>query len=52
MPAMQGQTPFARKKGLNTELGVVILEITPDVKGIGTIKTNYIPFFDELSGDY
>ena len=52
MPAMQGQTPFARKKGLNTELGVVILEITPDTKGIGTIRTNYIPFFDEIEGDY
>jgi len=52
MPAMQGQTPFARKKGLATELGVVILEITPDIKGLGTIKTNYIPFFDEIEGDY
>ena len=52
MPAMQGQTPFARKKGLNTELGVVVLEITPDQKGIGSIRTNYIPFFDEVEGDY
>lgn len=52
MPAMQGQTPFAVKKGLANELGVVILEITPDVKGVGTINTNYIPFFDEIEGDY
>jgi predicted phosphodiesterase len=52
MPAMQGQTPFARKKGLAVELGIVILEITPDEKGIGMIKTNYIPFFTEVEGDY
>jgi predicted phosphodiesterase len=52
MPAMQGQTPFARKKGLACELGVVILEIHPDIKGVGAIKTNYVPFFNEIEGDY
>jgi hypothetical protein len=52
MPSMQGQTPFAIKKGLASEMGVVILEITPDEKGLGTIKTDYIPFFDEVEGDY
>jgi hypothetical protein len=52
MPAMQGQTPYAISKGLSAELGVVILEITPDTRGVGTIKTNYIPFFDEVHGDY
>ena len=52
MPSMQAQTSFARKKGLAVELGIVILEITPDTRGIGTIKTNYIPFFDEVEGDY
>lgn len=52
MPAMQAQTPFARRKGLNAELGVVILEITPDALGIGTIKTNFVPFYDAIDGDY
>jgi len=52
MPAMQGQTPYAISKGLAVELGVVILEITPDSIGLGTIKTNYVPFFTPLEGDY
>lgn len=52
MPAMQGQTPFAIRKGLAVELGVVILEITPDIKGVGMIRTNYIPFFNSVEGDY
>lgn len=52
MPAMQGQTPYAISKGLAVELGVVILKITPDAKGIGTIETNYIPFYNPLEGDY
>lgn len=52
MPAMQDQTPFARRKGLAVELGVVILEVTPDTKGIGTIKTKYIPFYNPVEGDY
>jgi hypothetical protein len=52
MPAMQGQTPFAIRKGLAVELGVVILEITPDIKGVGEIKTKYIPFFTPKEGDY
>ena len=52
MPAMQNQTPFARRKALAVELGVVILEITPDQKGVGTIQTNYVPFFNPLEGDY
>lgn len=52
MPAMQGQTPFARKKGLACELGVVVLEITPNPKGIDSISTKYFPFFEEILNDY
>lgn len=52
MPSMQGQTPFAVKKGLASEMGVVILEITPDTKGIGMLRTDFIPFYTELDGDY
>jgi hypothetical protein len=52
MPSMQSQTPFAVKKGLACELGVVILEITPDTKGVGTIHTKYVPFFNEIDGDF
>lgn len=49
---MQNQTPFARRKALASELGVVILEITPDAKGVGAIRTNYIPFYNPVEGDY
>ena len=52
MPAMQGQTPFAIRKALAVELGVIILEITPDINGVGEIKAKYIPFFNPIEGDY
>jgi predicted phosphodiesterase len=52
MPSMQSQTPFAVKKGLACELGVVILEITPNLRGVDSIKTKYIPFFEPIEGDY
>lgn len=52
MPALQAQTPFARRKGLACELGVIILEITPNTKGVDSIRTKYIPFFNEIEGDY
>lgn len=52
MPAMQAQTPFARRKGLSVEMGFVVLEITPDEKGIGCIKLDYQPLFEPIEGDY
>lgn len=52
MPAMQNQTPYAIRKGLAVELGIVILEITPDATGFSEIKTKYIPFPNPIEGDY
>lgn len=52
LPSMQAQTPYMKRKSLASECAVIILEITPDKKGIANIKCEYIPFFNVIQGDY
>lgn len=52
LPCMQDQTAYLKRKGLNPDIGIVILDITPDTKGIAKLKVEYIPFYEPLAGDY
>jgi len=52
LPCFQAQTPYLKRKGLNPEVGFVILEITPNSKGIDSIKTEFITFYEPIEGDF
>ena len=52
LPCFQAQTPYLRRKGLNPEVGAVIMEITPDSKGIFSIKVENLMFKNLVGGDY
>ena len=52
LPCFQTQTQYLREKGLNPDIGFLVIEIIPDEKGIASFKTdwhiNYVP----VEGDY
>ncbi len=52
LPCFQTQTNYLRAKGLSPEIGFLILEITPNTKGIAKYKTEWYPFYVPLHGDY
>jgi len=52
LPCFQIQTPYLRRKGLNPDVGAVILEITPDAKGLFSIKVENLMFYQPIEGDY
>jgi predicted phosphodiesterase len=52
LPCFQSQTPYLRRKGLNPDIGAVILEITPDAKGVFSIKVENLMYKNPVGGDY
>lgn len=52
LPCFQTQTQYLRAKGLAPDLGFLILEITPDPKGIATFKPYWHPFWTGIDGDF
>ncbi|HAW58938.1 MAG TPA: hypothetical protein DCX03_08000 [Bacteroidales bacterium] len=52
LPCFQTQTPYLKRKSLNPEIGFVILEVTPNAKGIDSIKAEFIPFHEPIEGDF
>ena len=52
LPCFQTQTPYLKRKSLNPEIGFVILEITPNAKGVDSIKAEFIPFHEPIDGDF
>jgi len=52
MPCFQSQTNYLKAKGLSPELGFVVLEITPDAKGISHHVPDFHPYFNPVKGDY
>jgi len=52
LPCLQTQTLFEKTKGLNPDIGVMILDIIPDAKGVFSFKVEYLPFFNTVDGDY
>ena len=52
LSCFQTQTTYLRAKGLAPDIGFYILDITPDVKGMGHFKIDYRPFYTPLDGDF
>lgn len=52
LPCFQAQTPYLKRKGLNPEIGFIILEVTPNSKGIDKVKAEFIPFYEPIEGDF
>lgn len=52
LPCFQTQTNYLMAKGLFPEIGFLILEITPSVKGIFKYKTDWYPFYIPIKNDY
>jgi len=52
LPCFQSQTPYLRRKGLNPDVGAVILEITPDTKGLFSVKVENLLYYNTVRGDY
>lgn len=52
LPCFQIQTQYLLEKGLNPDIGFVIIEITPDEKGVASFKTDWHPFFNIVEGDF
>jgi DNA polymerase II small subunit/DNA polymerase delta subunit B len=52
VPCFQTQTQYLREKGLNPEIGFIILEITTGGKGNIHYKTDWHIFYDYVGGDY
>ena len=52
VPCFQAQTQYLKEKNLNPDIGFLVLEITPDEKGLSSFKTdwhiNYVP----VEGDF
>jgi hypothetical protein len=52
LPCFQSQTQYLRAKGLAPDLGFLILEITPDVKGLASFRPDWRPWFKGIDGDF
>jgi len=52
LPCFQSQTQYLREKGLNPDIGFVILEIIPDENGIASFKTDWHIDYVPVEGDY
>lgn len=52
LPCYQSQTQYLREKGLNPEIGFLVLEITPDIKGISHITTDWHIDYIPVEGDF
>lgn len=52
VPCFQDQTIYLREKGLNPDLGFMIMEIFPNVKGLEHFKVDWRPFYESVKGDY
>jgi len=52
LPCFQTQTQYLREKGLNPDIGYLILEIFPDEKGIAHFKTDWHIHYVPLDGDF
>jgi len=52
LPCFQTQTQYLRAKGLNPDIGYLILEVFPDIKGIAHFKTDWRFFYEPSEGDY
>ena len=52
LPCFQTQTSYLMAKGLFPEIGFVIIEITPQPKGIFSCKAEWYPFYVPIKNDY
>jgi len=52
LPCFQTQTNYLMAKGLFPEIGFLILEITPNVKGIFKYRTEWYSFYVPIKNDY
>jgi hypothetical protein len=52
LPCFQAQTQYLKAKGLNPDIGYLILEVFPDSKGISNFKPIWRPFYKALEGDF
>jgi len=52
LPCFQAQTIYLKEKGYSPDLGFLIVEIVPDVKGIASHKEDWRPFYSPIGGDY
>ena len=52
LPGFQAQTTFLKRKGKDPVIGYLILEITPNERGIERLKSEWRLFYEPISGDY
>jgi len=52
LPCFQTQTNYLMAKGLFPEIGFLILEITPNAKGIFKYKTDWYSFYVPIKNDF
>lgn len=52
LPCFQTQTNYLMAKGLFPEIGFLIVEITPNTKGIFEYRTEWYPFYNPVKNDY
>lgn len=52
VPCFQTQTQYLKEKGVSPDVGFLILEITPDIKGLSHYTSDWRPFYNPIEGDY
>ena len=52
LPCFQTQTQYLRAKGLAPDIGFLILEIFPDIKGMSHFKSDWHMDYVPIKGDY